>query len=121
MGVGLDFKVPGAILKTTLLMALFLTIASGSQAPCDDLNQTCEQHWNLGIDDDSALAYEDNIAAYLNAFGTSTIAFDYLNSSSSAVVQRVVAGNDTAKYILLTANGINNDLLNYTIVSMPSH
>jgi uncharacterized repeat protein (TIGR01451 family) len=36
-------------------------------------------------------------------------------------VQRVVTGNDTAKYIKLTANDINNDLLSYTIVSLPSH
>ncbi|MCX6672777.1 MAG: Ig-like domain-containing protein [Methanothrix sp.] len=123
MGVGLEFKVPGAIFKTALLMALFLTIASGSQAPCDDVNQTCEQQWSLRteVDDGSALAYEDNLAADQSAFSTDTVAFDYLNRSSSAVVQQVVTGNDTAKYIKLTANDINNDLLSYTVVSLPGH
>jgi uncharacterized repeat protein (TIGR01451 family) len=126
MGVGLEFKVIGAIFKTALLMALFLTIASGSQAPCDDVNQTCEQQWNLrtGIDDESALPNESNgvdLAADLSAFGTTTIAFDYLNQSSSSVVQRVVTGNDTTKYIRLAANDINNSLLSYNIVSLPSH
>jgi len=126
MCVGLDFKFPGAIFKTALLMALFLTIASGSQEPCDGVNQTCEQQWNLmaEVDDGSALAYdssEDDLAVDLNAFRTANVAFDYQNQSSSAVVQKVVTGNDTAKYIKLTANDINNDLLNYTIVSLPSH
>jgi len=123
MGVGLEFKVPGAIFKTALLMALFLTIASGSQAPCDDVNQTCEQQWNLRteVDEGSALAYEDNLAADQSAFSTDTVAFDYLNQSSSAVVQRVVTGNDTAKYIKLTANDISDDLLSYTIISLPGH
>jgi uncharacterized repeat protein (TIGR01451 family) len=126
MGVGLDFKVPGAIFKTALLMALFLTIASGSQAPCDNVNQTCEEQWNLStwVDDESALSNESNgvdLASDLSAFGTTTIAFDYLNQSSSSVVQRVVTGNDTAKYIRLAANDINNSLLSYNIVSLPSH
>lgn len=123
MGVGLDFKVPGAIFKAALLMALFLTIASGSAVPCDDVNQTCEQHWNLRTqaNDGPVLAYYDNLAADLSAFGTTTIAFDYLNQSSSAVMQRVATGNDTAKYIKLTANDINNDLLSYIAVGLPSH
>jgi len=126
MGVGLDFKVPGAIFKTALLMALFLTIASGSQAPCDDVNQTCEQQWNLRaeVDDGSALAYDsygDNLAADQSTFSMDTVAFDYLNQSSVAIVQRVVTGNDSAKYIKLTANDIDNDLLSYTVVSLPSH
>ncbi|MHB8118413.1 MAG: Ig-like domain-containing protein [Methanothrix sp.] len=126
MGVGLEFKVPRAIFKMALLMALFLTIASGSQEPCDDVNQTCEQPWNLRtvVDDGSPLAYDsngDNLVADLSAFSTDTVAFDYLNQSSSVVVQRVVTGNDTAKFIKLTANDVNNDLLSYTIVSLPSH
>ncbi|MCX6678204.1 MAG: Ig-like domain-containing protein [Methanothrix sp.] len=128
MGVGLVFKVPGAIFKTILLMALFLTIASGSQAPCDDVNQTCEQQWNLmaEVDDGSALAYDSNgeyLAGEQSAFNTETVAFGYLNlnRSSSAVVQRVVTGNDTAQFIKLTANDVNNDLLSYTVVGLPSH
>ena len=107
MGVGLGSKVPGAIFKTALLMALFFTVASGSQAPCDNVNQTCEQQWNLRAEvDGSALANdsnEDNMAADLSAFSTATIAFDYLNQSSSIVVQRVITGNDTPKFIKLTA------------------
>ena len=126
MGVGLDFKVPGAIFKTALLMALFLTIASGSQDRCDDVNQTCEQQWNLRaeVDYGSALAYDrngDDLVADLSAFSTDTVAFDYINQSSSVMMQRVVTGNDTPKFIKLTANGINNDLLSYTIVGLPSH
>ncbi len=76
------------------------------------------------VDNESALAYDgngDNLAADLSAFGTTTIAFDYQDQSSSAVVQRVVTENDTAKYIKLKANDINNDLLNYTITSLPGH
>jgi uncharacterized repeat protein (TIGR01451 family) len=125
MGVGLGSKVPGAIFKTALLMALFFTVASGSQAPCDNVNQTCEQQWNLRAEvDGSALANdsnEDNMAADLSAFSTATVAFDYLNQSSFIVVQRVITGNDTPKFIKLTANDISNDLLSYTIVSLPSH
>ena len=125
MGVGLNSKVPGAIFKTALLMALFFTVASGSQAPCDNVNQTCEQEWNLRAEvDGSALAKdsnEDNMAADLSAFSTATVAFDYLNQSSSFVVQRVITGNDTTKSIKLMANDISNDLLSYTIVSLPSH
>lgn len=125
MGVGLGSKFPGAIFKTALLMALFFTVASGSQALCDNVNQTCEQQWNLRAEvDGSALANdnnEDNMAADLSAFSTATIAFDYLNQSSSIVVQRVITGNDTPKFIKLTANDISNDLLSYTIVSLPSH
>jgi uncharacterized repeat protein (TIGR01451 family) len=127
MNVGLIFKLPGAIFKTALLtallMTLFLTIASGSQAPCDDVNQTCEQQWNLReeVDDESALVYENNLASDLSAFSTTALAFDYLNQSPSAVVQRVETGKDMAKYIKLTANDINNDLLSYTIVSLPIH
>lgn len=83
MGVGLGSKFPGAIFKTALLMALFFTVASGSQALCDNVNQTCEQQWNLRAEvDGSALANdnnEDNMAADLSAFSTATIAFDYLN------------------------------------------
>ena len=125
MGVGLGSKVPGAIFKTALLMALFFTVASGSQAPCDNANQTCEQQWNLRAEvDGSALANdsnEDNMAADLSAFSTATVAFDYLNPSSPVVMQRVIIGNDTTKFIKLTANDISNDLLSYTIVSLPLH
>jgi uncharacterized repeat protein (TIGR01451 family) len=125
MGVRWEFKVPGAILKTALLMALFLTIASGSQEPCDDVNQTCEQQWNLNaeLDYGSALSDSsaDNLATDLSALSTATVAFAYQDRPSSAVVQRVVTGNDTAKIIKLTAKDINNDLLSYTIVALPSH
>ena len=47
MGVGLGSKFPGAIFKTALLMALFFTVASGSQALCDR-ESNCEQQWNEG-------------------------------------------------------------------------
>jgi uncharacterized repeat protein (TIGR01451 family) len=126
MGIGLGQKIPWAILNTLSLIALLSTTASVSQAICDDANQTYEQQWNLGskVEDESTMAYdsnEENLVATLNDISTDTAFFDYLNLPSSAVVQRIVTGNDTAKFIKLAAKDFNNDLLSYTIISPPSH
>jgi len=137
MDVGLIFKPTWAIFKSALptalptallmmlLMTLFLTIASGSQAPCDDMNKNCEQQWNLRAQvDESALSYinnGENPARDQSAFSTTTVTFDYMNSSQSTIVQKVETGTDNAKYIKLTANDINNDLLSYTIIGLPGH
>jgi uncharacterized repeat protein (TIGR01451 family) len=125
MSKGLEFKGPWAMLKMALLMVLFLTIASGGQTPCNDGDQNCDNQWNLLARDEGAseLAFDDreNIADDLNTVNTATIAFDFQNQSSSAEVQNVVTGNDTAKIIKLTAKDINNDQLSYMIVRSPSH
>ena len=125
MSMGLEIKFPWSVLKMALLMALFLTIASGSQTPCGEGDQTCSKKWNLVAGDEGAPALAfistKNLVGELNAPDTATVAFDFQNQSSSAEFQNINTGIDAAKFIRLAAKDTNNDLLSYRIVSLPSH
>ena len=125
MSLGLGKRYPCSVLKIALLMALFLTVASGSQTPCGEGDQTCNKKWNLAAGDEgaSALAFSStkNLVGELNALDTATFAFDFHNQSTSAEFQKIITGIDAAKFIRLNAKDANNDLLSYRIVSLPSH
>jgi uncharacterized repeat protein (TIGR01451 family) len=125
MSMGLEIKFPWSVLKVALLMALFLTIASGSQTPCGEGGQTCDKKWNLVAEDEgaSALAFGStkNLVGELNNLDMATVAFGFQNQSSSEESQNINTGIDAAKFIRLTAKDANNDLLSYRIVSLPSH
>ncbi|MCK9566705.1 MAG: Ig-like domain-containing protein [Methanothrix sp.] len=122
---GLEFRVPWAMLKMTLLMVLFLTIASCGQEPCSDGDQNCKPSWNLQTKDDAAFAQISNSIESdlvdLNTIDTAMIAFDFHNQSSSPEVLNVTIGNDSAKIIEFSARDINNDLLSYKFISPPLH
>jgi uncharacterized repeat protein (TIGR01451 family) len=81
--------------------------------------------WSLQVKDEAALTqvsegFENNIISP-NAIDTAMIAFEFQNQSVSSEVQDIVARNDSAEIIELSANDINNDLLSYDIISLPLH
>jgi len=125
MTKGLEFKFPWVVLKIAFLMAIFLTIASGSQTPCGKGDPSCDQGWNLLAEDLSAsvpaLSGAENLIADMNSPNIADIAFDFQDRSASAEVQNIVTGNDTAEIIRLKATDIDSALLNYVIISPPSH
>ncbi|VVB72595.1 Uncharacterised protein [uncultured archaeon] len=126
MNISLAFKAPWAMLKIAFLMVLFLAVAEGSQAQCGEGNQSCDQQWNLMAKVDSGLApasdiSEDDLAADMDAFGASVVSFGFMNQSASETAQEIVTGNDTAKFITFSANDVDNDLLDYTVISAPEH
>ena len=122
---GLEFKVPWAMLKMTLFMVLFLTIASCGQEPCSDADQNCKPLWSLLAKDEASFAQAseslENDFVSLNAIDTAMIAFDFQNQSTLPEIQDVVTGNDSAKIIEFSARDINNDLLSYKFISLPLH
>ena len=122
---GLEFNVPWAMLKTALLMVLFLTIASCGQEPCSDADQSCKPLWSLLAKDEASFAQAsesfENDFIGLNAIDTAMIAFDFQNQSASPEIQDVVIGNDSTKIIEFSARDINNDLLSYKFISLPLH
>jgi uncharacterized repeat protein (TIGR01451 family) len=126
MNIALTSKVPWAMLKTAFFMMLFLAVASGSFAPCGEENQSCDQQWNLmaEVDGGSAQASDgsqDDLAADMNSFGIEKVSFDFMNQSAPEAVQKIVTGNDTAKFITFSAIDVDNDLLNYVVVNPPLH
>jgi len=125
MTKGLEFKSPWVVLKIAFLMAIFLTVASGSQTPCGKGDQSCDQGWNLLAEDFSAsvlaLSGAENLIANMNSPNIADVAFDFQNQSASAEAQNIVTGNDTAEIIRLMPSDIDNALLNYAIISPPSH
>ncbi|MFZ2472489.1 MAG: Ig-like domain-containing protein [Methanothrix sp.] len=122
---GLEFKVPWAMLKMTLLMVLFLTITSSGQEPCSDGDQNCKPPWNLQVKDEAAFAQISNSSesdlVNLNSIDTAMIAFDFRKQSSSPEALNVTTGNDSAKIIAFSARDISNDLLSYKFIRSPLH
>jgi uncharacterized repeat protein (TIGR01451 family) len=125
MNRGLEFKGPWGIFKIALLMALFLTIASGSETPCSEGDEMCDQQWNLLAKEESGsklvTSISENFAADPNTQNIAEITFDLQDKSASSVVQNIITGNDTPSIIRLTAENIDSDLLSYSIVSPPGH
>ncbi len=109
----------------TLLMVLFLTIASCGQESCSDADHGCKPLWSLMAKNEASFAqgseiFENDFVG-LNAIDTAMIAFDFQNQTTVPEIHDVVTGNDSAKIIELSASDINNDLLSYKIVSLPLH
>ncbi len=125
MTKGLEFKSPWVVLKIAFLMAIFLTVAYGSQTPCGKGDQSCDQEWNLLVEDTSAslpaLGGAENLIADMNSPNIADIAFDFQNRSAPVKMQNIVTGNDTAEIIRLKATDIDSALLNYVIISPPEH
>jgi uncharacterized repeat protein (TIGR01451 family) len=125
MSKGLEFNVPWAMLRTALLLVLFLTVASCGQEPCSDSDQNCKPLWSLLAKDEASFAQAseslENAFISLNAIDTAMIAFDFQNQSASPEIQDVVTGNDSTKIIEFSARDINNDLLSYKLISLPLH
>ena len=125
MNRGLEIKGPWGIFKIFLLMALFLTIASGNETSCSDGNRICDQQWNLLAKEESVSTpvtdIGQNIAVYPSTQNIAEIAFDLQDKAASSEVQNIITGNDTPSIIRLAAKNIDSDLLNYRIVSPPSH
>ncbi len=109
----------------TLLMVLFLTIASWGQEPCSDGDQNCKPLWSLLAKDEAPFAHSSEIIendfVSLNAIDTAMIAFDFQNQSASQEIRDVITGNDSAKIIEFSARDITNDLLSYKLISPPLH
>jgi len=125
MTKGLEFKFPWVVLKIAFLMAIFLTVASGSQTPCGKGDQSCDQGWDLLAEDLGAsvpaLGSDENLVADMNSPNIADIAFDFQSQSASVEVQNIVTGNDTAEIIRLMPSDIDSALLNYAIIRPPSH
>jgi uncharacterized repeat protein (TIGR01451 family) len=125
MDRGLEFKGPWGIFKIALLMVLFLTIASGSKAPCSEGDEICDQQWNLLAKEESVsklvTGIGENFAADTDTQNIAEISFNFQDKSASSEVQKIITGNNTPSIIKLTAENIDSDLLNYKIISPPSH
>jgi uncharacterized repeat protein (TIGR01451 family) len=122
---GWRFTIPWAMLKMTLLMVLFLTIASCGQEPCSDADNNCKPLWSLMAKDEVSFAQVSeslgNDFVSPNTIDTAMIAFDFQNQSGYPEIYDVVTGNDSAKIIEFSARDINNDLLSYEFISLPLH
>ncbi len=125
MKKGLERKIPWGVPKIAFLMVMFLTIASGGQTSCEKGDQSCDQGWSLPAEGAGASALASSGSSYLadgmNVLNVASISFDFQNRSASSEVQNVVTGNDTAQIIRLEPSDIDRALLNYTIISAPSH
>ncbi len=122
---GWKFPIPWAMFKMTLLVVLLLTAASGGQEPCSDADQNCQPLWSLGTNNEAALTqvsegFKSDLVSP-NEIDSTMIAFEFQNQSASTDIQDIVARNDSAKIIELSANDIDNDLLSYNIISLPLH
>ncbi|MDD2755361.1 MAG: Ig-like domain-containing protein [Methanothrix sp.] len=122
---GWRFTIPWAMLKTTLIMVLLLTIASCGQEPCSDSDQNCKPLWSLQAGDEAALiqasdGFENDLFSP-NTIETTMVAFDFQNQSAPQGILDIIARNDSASIIELSANDINNDLLSYKIIGQPLH
>ncbi len=122
---GWRFTIPWAMLKTTLIMVLLLTMVSCGQEPCSDSDQDCKPLWSLQAGDEAALiqasdGFENDLFSP-NAIETAMVAFEFQNQSDPQKNLNIIARNDSASFIELSANDINNDLLSYKIIGLPLH
>ena len=124
MKTGMERKIPGGVLMMAFIFVIFLAIASSAE-PCGEGDQTCDEGWNLPIEDVGASmlasSLSSNLAYDINALNTVGIAFDFKDQSASEEVQDIVTGNDTAAIIRLAPTDIDNRLLSYEIISPPKH
>jgi uncharacterized repeat protein (TIGR01451 family) len=125
MKKGMERKIPWGVLMIALFIVMFLAIASSGQTPCGEEDQTCDEGWDLPMEDVGApmlaSSLSSNLAYDLNALNIAGIAFDFTNQSAPAEAQNIVTGNDTAAIIRLAPNDIDNLLLSYEIISPPEH
>jgi uncharacterized repeat protein (TIGR01451 family) len=122
---GWRFTIPWAMLKTTLIMVLLLTMVSCGQEPCSDSDQNCKPLWSLQAGDEAALiqasdGFENDLFSP-NTVETTMVTFDFQNQSAPLGILNIIARNDSANIIELSANDINNDLLTYKIIGLPLH
>ena len=122
---GWRFTIPWAMPKMALIMVLLLTMVSCGQEPCSDSDQDCKPLWSLLAGDEAALiqasdGFENDLFSP-NTIETTMIAFDFQNQSAPQEILDIIARNDSANIIELSANNINNDLLTYKIIGLPLH
>jgi uncharacterized repeat protein (TIGR01451 family) len=125
MKKGMERKIPLGMLMMASIVTLFLIITSSGQVPCGEGDQTCDQGWDLQMEDVGASmlasSLSSNLAYDINSIGTVDIAFDFKELPSSPAVQNIVTGNDTAANIRLVPMNIDNLLLSYEVISPPEH
>ncbi len=126
MGIKSRLRIPWAVLNMSILLTVLLAIASGSQEPCDEANESCEEIWSMGADIEDAPSFpfeglEDGLASDNSSYSPAKVEFGYLNQSSTGQTDRVVTLTDTDKIIELGAIDVDNARLSYTIVSLPGH
>ena len=122
---GWKFPIPWAMFKMTLLVVLLLTAASSGQEPCSDADPNCKPLWSLQANDGAALTqFSVGVQGDLvspSEIDAAMIAFDFQNQSASPEIKDILARNDSAKIIELSANDIDNNLLSYNIIGLPLH
>jgi uncharacterized repeat protein (TIGR01451 family) len=125
MKKGMERKIPLGMLLMASVMTLFLIITSSGQVPCGEGDLSCDQGWDLQMDDVGASmlasSLNSNLAYDINSIGTVDIAFDFKDLPSSAAAKNIVTGNDTAANIRLTPRDIDKLLLIYEVISPPKH
>ncbi|MDD2837153.1 MAG: Ig-like domain-containing protein [Methanothrix sp.] len=106
-------------------MVLLLTMLSCGQEPCSDSDQDCKPLWSLQAGDEAALiqasdGFENDLFSP-NIIETAMVAFEFQNQSDPQKNLNIIARNDSASIIELSANDISNDLLSYKIIGLPLH
>jgi len=125
MKMGMERKIPLGMLMMASITMLFLIITSSGQMPCEEGDRTCDQGSDLPMEDVGASMLASSISSILaydiNPLSTVDVAFDFKDLTSSAVVQYIVIGNDTAAIIRLAPMDIDKLLLSYEVTSPPEH